>query len=514
MSSVILNQFGRPYQASNVRRGFETPNMVKASYDASKTNHSNMNHWGNADNLDPNSAACYEVRRKLRSRSRYEIIENNPYLKGTILTLANDFVGKGPTLKITDTRVSETERIYIEWFFSKWSQEVKLRQKIWRARIAKFTDGETLLQSYNRLKQKHPVKLNYNVLECDRLTTEGVYEIDPNTPGMIDGIILDENDEPEKYYILDQHPGASQLWAMLGKENSGKWVDAKYIIHWFRKDRGWARGIPELTPSLPLCAILRRYTIAVLRSAEWAASKTGVLETQGPPNATNWYDRDGNQVYDDPFDSMAFDAGEFTTLPWGYKLHQLAAEQPTTLYDSFVNSVLREIVRPALVPFNVSSGSSKDSNMASGVLDNQIYKDGQTAERNNADEDLLERVFEDFWEEVTLIDPRIRRFIDYPSIPDHYWRWPPVGITHTDPQKVANALTKLREFGFMTDSQIQETIYGRDPDEWRKEFLADSKWREENGLTLPSNNLGGQPAAQEDPKDNQDSQDPANNSDD
>ena len=52
---------------------------LRAKFDAAQTVTGNENHWQWADNLDPHAVASETVRRKLRSRSRYEIIENNPF---------------------------------------------------------------------------------------------------------------------------------------------------------------------------------------------------------------------------------------------------------------------------------------------------------------------------------------------------------------------------------------------------------------------------------------------------
>ncbi len=57
------------------------------------------------------------------------------------------------------------------------------------------------------------------------------------------------------------------------------------MIHYFRADRpGQSRGIPEITPALPLFAQLRRYTLAVLAAAETAADFAAVLYTDAPAN--------------------------------------------------------------------------------------------------------------------------------------------------------------------------------------------------------------------------------------
>ena len=60
-------------------------------------------------------------------------------------------------------------------------------------------------------------------------------------------------------------------------------IAAEAVIHWFRADRpGQHRGLPEITPALPLFAQLRRYTLAVIGAAETAADFAAVLFTDAP----------------------------------------------------------------------------------------------------------------------------------------------------------------------------------------------------------------------------------------
>ena len=55
-------------------------------------------------------------------------------------------------------------------------------------------------------------------------------------------------------------------------------IPASYMVHVFRQERpGQHRGIPEITPALPLFAQLRRFILAVLSAAEAAADYAGVV---------------------------------------------------------------------------------------------------------------------------------------------------------------------------------------------------------------------------------------------
>jgi len=498
----LLDAYGQPIpnareraQADLVRLRREVNRSIRARYDAAQTVTSSENHWAQADRLSPDAANSWGVRRILRSRSRYEIIENNPYLKGVILSLVNDFIGSGPKLQVTDKRLSEERRRLIQRRWNHWAAKVRLRKKLWRLRLARSVDGEGFLVGRFNPGLRDPIKLDCINIEADRVTSEHLYN-GLAKPGEIDGIRFDKWDNPRDYYILDQHPGAQLPYATLDAMK-GQWIKSPYVLHWFRQDRGWSRGIPEATPSLPLCALLRRYTLAVVRAAEIAADFAGILETEGPPGVNAWTDGQGNMLRDDPFDQFPVEAGMLTTLPWGYKLHQMEARQPGSLYDGFVDALLREIVRPLLVPFNRAAGSSANSNMASAVVDEHIYKSGIWEDRRDCNEAVVDPLFDLWWWEALranayLDDPLLREpdlLAENPTLwiepPEHTWRWDRIGIDHTDPLKVAKAMETYRKLHVLTDRDIQETYYNRDVDEWRDEVREDLAFEEETGPRNP-----------------------------
>lgn len=474
---------------------------IRAKYDAAQTHIGNENHWGQTDFLSPHLVASYNVRRTLRARSRYELCENNPYLKGTCLTIVNDFIGSGPKLQITDERIPDEKRKIIQKKFAEWCTSTKIRQKLWRMRMAKIVDGETFLLPYANKRRwiYDPVQLDFQVIECDRITTQHTVPIpQPNSSNWeVDGVRFDANENPLEYYLLNFHPGSlgyvglSPRFVSPGDSNgnivstdmAGKWISSKYMIHWFRQDRGWLRGVPEATPSLPLCAILRRYTMAVVRNAEAMADVTVLLETENPaggnPFAT---DANGNQISDDPFDLFPLEMGMAMNLPWGMTAKQLANVPLGIQFDEFVGSLLREISRPILSPYNITSGSSKDSNMASGVLDATIYKGGQRAERLSIEEEVLCRIFYLWWQEAIRIPGHLGGNYTngqwaVATMPQHRWRWDRIGIDHTDPSRVAEALKTMHDKRFMTDADIQDEYFNRDLDTWQEEIEEDDKFR-------------------------------------
>jgi Phage portal protein, lambda family len=490
LEGVLLDQFGKRMlsqeqelavtsnrEVQRLRR--QITGLLKARYEAAQTTEENENHWRYTDLLDPHAANTLNVRRVLRIRSRYEIIENNPYLKGCILSLANDFCGNGPSLKITEEGWDAVTKKEVEFKFQRWWDACGLTQKLWRAAMAKRVDGEAFKFAYTNNRRSlefrdEPVSLDYYPVETDRVTSPfslqiSMPQLDPSQQFyQVDGVRWDKWDTPIAYNLLPYHPGTQLFPPNPPKEN---WCDADLVTHWFRQDRGWLRGIPELTPSLPLCALLRRYTLAVVAAAEIAASLSVTIESDGPGTPNQWGQRD------DPFDSFPIERGMMTRLPWGYKMKQMVAEQPIQMYDMFVGALLREILRPVGMTFGYIVGTNKDSNMASAVVDVNLYRGSINQERITCTTMELNPIFCQWYQEARLLPGYLNVPAPVRAFPTRKWRWDRVGLDHTDPQKVMQALQVAKDKGFLTDADVQETYFNRDVEEWRKEIQDDNDFR-------------------------------------
>ena len=87
---------------------------------------------------------------------------------------------------------------------------------------------------------------------------------------------------------------------------------------------GQSRGLPDITPALPLFSQLRRYTLAVLAAAESAADFAGILYTDAPPA--------GEADSLEPLDAIELESRMLMTMPAAGRLGQIKPEQPTTTY--------------------------------------------------------------------------------------------------------------------------------------------------------------------------------------
>jgi lambda family phage portal protein len=462
------------------RRGF----FIRGRYDAAQTTHENRRHWANADHLSANAAANVDVRRILRNRARYEVA-NNSYAKGIVLTLANYVVGTGPRLQMLTTD-PEANRV-IEREFARWAKAAGLAPKLRTMRVAQCEAGEvfTLLATNPRIDA--PVQLDLRLIEADQVVTPPTFQLRQASPA--DGIIFDEFGNPVAYYVLRQHPGDCIAWRSAGIDFDI--MPAEAVIHLFRAERpGQSRGVPEITPALPLFAQLRRYTLAVLGSAEQAALPSGVVYTDAAADA------EVSQV--EPMDTVEMDRGTWLTMPFGWKIGQIKAEQPTTVYGDFKHEVINEIARCLNMPFNIAAGNSSGYNYASGRLDHQAFFKSIRMDQAYIGDVVLDRIFSAWLNEAVLIEgylPQSARLRDA-EFP-HQWFWD--GFEHVDPAKEASAqATRLQ-----SNTTTLAAEFARSGLDWEAELRQRARevaLMRELGLDQ-TGNLAPAPGAQQQPQD-------------
>jgi lambda family phage portal protein len=366
-------------------RPASVPTVVRARYDAAQTTAENARHWAMADALSADSAASADVRKKLRERARYEVA-NNSYAKGIVLTIANDCIGTGPRLQLL-TDNAEVNRA-VEAAFAEWSRAINLAEKLRTMRMAKATDGETFAVLTANPMIDSPVALDVQLVEADRVASPTM-SIWP-TASDIDGIMLDAWGNPQTYTVLRQHPGDLLAW-----KTQYDMVPAESVIHWFRSDRpGQHRGVPEITPALPLFAQLRRYTLAVIAAAETAADFAAVLFTDAPAN--------GEAEALEPMDVVELEKRMATVLPDGWKLGQIEAPAAGDQLREFKREILNEIARCLNMPYNIAACNSSGYNYASGRLDHQTYFKAIRVEQAHLAEVVLDRIFAAWLDEAML----------------------------------------------------------------------------------------------------------------
>ena len=453
-----------PWSKSRKSRGRRHARVVRAKYDAAQTTVENIRHWAMADGLSADSANSVDARRKLRQRARYEVA-NNSYAKGIVLTIANDTVGTGPRLQML-TGDSEVNR-RVELAFAQWAAAVGLAQKLRTMRMAKATDGEVFAALAANPLVESPVELAVQLIEADRVASPTMAVLP--VAGDVDGIRLDRWGNPAAYAVMRYHPGEIGAW-----RNDYDLLGAAAVIHYFRADRpGQHRGVPEITPALPLFAQLRRYTLAVLGAAETAADFAAVLYTDSPAN--------GESAAVEPMDIIELEKRMATTLPDGWKLGQIKAEQPGTTYAEFKQELLNEIARCLNMPYNIAACNSSGYNYASGRLDHQTYYKSIRVEQAHMGDVVLDRIFAAWLYEAELVGliPS-RQVLCSLGGAQHQWFFD--GTEHVDPAKEAKAQA-ARLGSHTTTLAIEYARQGRDWETELRQRAKEKQLMDELGLS-------------------------------
>ena len=455
MFGWLKNIRGNETQRRSVRM-VHVPLRVRGRYDAALTTDENRRHWANADLLSADAANNPRVRSILRSRARYEVA-NNSYAKGIVSTLANDCIGTGPRLQML-TDEADANRV-VEQEFMRWADSVSLAEKLRTMRMARSESGEVFAMLVANPRVDSPVKLDLRLLEADQVTTPDLIGLSRGA-NAVDGIVFDAYGNPAEYHVLKSHPGGGTARFSLDYDR----VPASSIIHYFRADRpGQSRGIPEITPALPLFAQLRRYTLAVLAAAETAADFAAVLYTDAPAN--------GEADPVEPMDLVELERRMATVLPGGWRLGQVQAEQPSTTYGEFKRELLNEIARCLSIPYNVAACNSSGYNYASGRLDHQTYYKSIRVDQAQLGLTVLDRVLEAWLDEAILISELLPLWMRTAAFRDlgHQWFWD--GQEHVDPAKEANAQsTRLQNH---TTTLAYE--YARQGRDWESEIRQRAK---------------------------------------
>jgi len=448
---------------------------VRGRYDAAVTNDDNRRHWAHADGLSSNAANSPEVRRTLRNRARYETA-NNSYARGIVLTLAHDVVGTGPRLQLLTEDAEANRRI--ELAFMIWARAIGLPEKLRTMRVARATDGEAFAILTSNPKLSDYIQLDLRLVEADQVATP---ELSRQSSLAVDGIVFDASGNPAEYHVLRSHPGE----ATFGMQRLYDQLPASSVVHWFRMDRpGQTRGIPDIMPALPLFAQLRRFTLAVLAAAETAADFAGILYTDAPAN--------GEADAAEPFEPIELEKRALLTMPGGWKMSQMEAQQPATGFSEFKHEILNEIARCLCMPYNVAAANSSGYNYASGRLDHQTYFKAIRVEQSHLESVVLDRILGAWLDEAALIPGLLPAglgpFAQWP----HQWFWD--GHEHVDPAKEANAqATRLSSH---TTTLADE--YARRGQDWETQLRQRAKelaLMQELGLTLAQ--VAPQPSTEE-----------------
>lgn len=442
--------------------------VLKAKYDAAGLSPEMEAWWAGSDHLSPQAANSKAVRSRVRRRARYEVYESGSIANGILEALVNHVIGCGPTLQVMTPDKELNRFIEAEW--SKYASAIRWTEKLRTMFAAKVVDGEAFAEKVTNNRLPTPVKFDLQLSEAD-LWTE---PFDLQSPTQDDGILYDLAGNPISYKKLRQHPGDTGIFQFDPYATTP--VPAEYVIHWFKTFRpGQRRGISEFSMSLRPLAEMRRYQMAVQAAAETAANHSGVMFS-----TASAYSEDPAEIDpEDIFMNVPVARNSLLTLPEGWDMKQLRAEQPPTHYVEFIEERIAATARPFQMPLNVASGSSRKHNFASAKLDKAQFAMANKPRQKDCAETVCDRVFGWWLFEAN----RIPEYM--PVLPDsvpHVWQWPIDEAVDVVAQARADEI--YFHMGWLTDEQYCKR-QGLDVDEMHEQWKRQTDARTAAGDNFP-----------------------------
>ena len=437
--------------------------QIRGRFDNARNTPDTASLFRNADSLAMAAALSPQVRRTVRDRARY-VVYNCPYAWGMLDTYATDVVGPWVTVSFPRGKIAAGVAEEVANAFDAWALKVDLWEKLKVLVRAKTTDGEAFAlfsEDPTIVDDTNDVTLNLAPIECDRIESYTELITRENES---DGIRFDKYGHPAEYRVLKFHPGDYRSIKSI-KYKAGDWIKAANIIHYFEVLRPeQVRGVSDFVSALELPACQKSYRSSVVDSATTAASLSGVLSTDNVPEC---FDEDNTSLGKcamevKPNTAFHVERNSFLSLPEGWKLQQLQAQQPTTMYPEFVRALIAEMARCLSMPVNIAMCDSSQHNFASAKLDHTTYGDKIGSVRAVLVTKVLDRIFFKWLEEYALRHRIVAR--DVAEL--HRTEWLFTERANADVLKDASAdNTRL---GNATTSYA--ALYAKDGKDWKREL--------------------------------------------
>ena len=436
--------------------------QVNARFDNARHTPDTDSLFRNVDSLAMTAALSPTVRRTVRDRARY-VVFNCPYAWGMLDTHASYVVGAWVSASFPRGGVPEDVRDRLVRAFDAWALKVGLWEKLRTMVRAKTTDGEAFATFYTDptiVDRTNRVTLNLATIECDRVEswTEAI-----TRENETDGIRFDAYGHPTEYRILKYHPGDYRAIKNIARR-AGEWVKASNVIHYFDTLRPeQVRGVSDFVAALDIPAEQKSYRSSVTQTAVNAASVSGVLSTDNVPECFDEEEASIGKCAMEVKPNTVFQMqrGAFVTLPEGWHMSQLQAQQPTSLYNDFVRALIAELARCISMPVNIAMCDSSQHNFASAKIDHTVYGDKINSIRSTLATKVLDRIFFKWLEEYAVQ----QRLDENTLLALSGVEWLFMARGNADVMKDASAdNTRLGNA-----SLSYETLYAKDGKDWKRE---------------------------------------------
>ena len=224
-------------------------------------------------------------------------------------------------------------------------------------------DGDVLINLPRFRRPGSPYTLKLQMIEAARLTNPDFRQDSTETAG---GITKDKSGAPDKYHVLNSHPGNARMAFLSASKDKYEWSTltafdsdgSPLVLHLFDKTRpGQSRGVPYLSPVVELIKQLGRYTDAEVMAAVvsgmltvFVTNETGMPDFNPAPTEQN---PDGDPSKQVDTTGLELGYGNVVGLMPGEKVESPTPGRPNTAFDGFMMSILRQIGVALELPFEM-----------------------------------------------------------------------------------------------------------------------------------------------------------------
>ena len=459
---------------------FGSKKKQKRSYEGAKTSRFL------ADFVQQTRSADDEIRftlRQLRDRTR-ELYRNNEYAKRFVNLMVTNIVGnQGMVLqnrsKDANNELDFVANSIIESRWKEWSKvgncttdkKFSFHDALKMVVQSLFVDGEVLIQMVRDKSNRYLFALKF--LDIDLLDEEK-NEVLPNGNAIRMGVELEKDtDRPVAYHLFEYNPYDYFIGTPKSKQTIR--VPADNILHiYFMERPNQTRGVPPMSATIKNFKMLHGYLEAELVASRVHASQMGFITT---PAGDEYV---GDSTGEDQYQMMQkVEAGTFQQLPAGYDIKTFSPEHPTSAFDTFVKSILRQIASGLNISYHSLANDLTQVNYSSirqGELEQREYF--KTMQKFIIDH-FCKPVFADWLKmamtsnEMNLPMGKYEKF-NQPN-------FQPKGFPWIDPLKEIQANIQGLKNGIVSVTDIASN-YGKDAETLFEQIQADKKLAERFGL--------------------------------
>jgi lambda family phage portal protein len=432
----------------------------------------------------------------LRARSR-DLVRNSALAAGLMATYVDNVVGPGfscvpsPRAAVLglDESVVEAFRAAAEDAWEDWGSFADVAERTDWAGLQRMIEwsalegGDVLVHFTRRDKRAAYWQLGVELVEAERIRSSA-YD-----PDWTMGVLLGTGGQHVAFKVWPGftafvgEPVIVRRWDRDGQVSE---------LYHFQGRPGQTRGIPLLTPILPLFRDLDDYLEAEVVAAVQAACISSVVKTTNPAVAASGRlsetSEDGNRIEE-------FRPGQIEYLAQGEELQTYNPQRPGNTFDPFVMRLTRMICRGIGLPYELGALDFSQTNYSSArAALIEVRRTFQARQRH-----FTTRINQPVYQMV-IREAREKGRFD--MIPDEVWAaneyelyradWVAPGWGWVDPKAEVEAAVLAIENGLSTREIEARRATGRS---WRNHLLGEIKAERKEMLGMGVVDVGQKPTA-------------------